>query len=242
MQSAQAITADFLDLTESPQRVELIAKKGNKSLHIRSLSELEVGAEYVTERGNKLVRCSPDEAVLAGKVRLPVEVAPVPAESVASSASTGTSSTWQTVSRTHSKLVLNVVKSAADSAIGMRVFNADMGDFAEVLRVTPNGAAAKAGVKVSDLLLAINGQRVRTEEDAAALTAAGGVHVFELARPKKGGKGGPLADPRAREAAVPFNAFSLAAAAREYALPSDAATLVSAASSASGAQSLGPHG
>eukprot|EP00965_Chrysotila_dentata_P251742 6210241-Pleurochrysis_carterae.AAC.3 len=73
MQSAQAITADFLDLTESPQRVELIAKKGNKSLHIRSLSELEVGAEYVTERGNKLVRCSPDEAVLAGKVRLPMK-------------------------------------------------------------------------------------------------------------------------------------------------------------------------
>uniref|UniRef100_A0A7S0JA88 PDZ domain-containing protein n=1 Tax=Calcidiscus leptoporus TaxID=127549 RepID=A0A7S0JA88_9EUKA len=242
--SAQATTADYLDLSDHPRRVELTQASNGRKLRVSTLLQLDIGETYVTQRGNKLVRVDEAQVLLAGKVRIELEERlTLPRQSsrgsdvgddVGSAADSSVSRTWNDITKTHSKLVLNVVKPSASSLLGMRVFNSDSGDFAEVMRIAHGGAAETAGIRVGDLVLNIDGQRVRSEEQAAQLTAQPGVHIFEVAR---------------KIPVQPHGAarFSLAAAARrynvqqdgrEYALPSDAATMVSVASSASSISQL----
>jgi len=247
--SAQAMTADYLDLSDHPRRVELTEARNGRKLRVSSLLQLEIGETYITQRGNKLVRVEEAEALLAGKVRIELEERLTlppggfsPGKSdvgddALSTVDSSVSRTWNDITKTHSKLVLNVVKPSASSLLGMRVFNSDSGDFAEVMRIAHGGAADSAGIRVGDLVLNIDGQRVRSEEQAASLTSQPGVHIFEVARKLPSQKQGS-------------SRFSLAAAARryhvqqdgrEYALPSDAATMVSVASSAASSHVQSPH-
>uniref|UniRef100_A0A7S0LIE4 PDZ domain-containing protein n=1 Tax=Coccolithus braarudii TaxID=221442 RepID=A0A7S0LIE4_9EUKA len=238
--SAQAITADYLDLTDHPRRVELTQASNGCRFRVSSLLQLEIGETYTTtQRGNKLIRTSESELVLAGKVKIElVETLTLPSPSKdddgGSAVGSSVSRTWNDITKTHSKLILNVVKPSASSLLGMRVFNSDSGDFAEVMRIANGGAAATAGIRVGDLVLNIDGQRVRSEEEAATLTAQPGVHIFEVARKNPATKESK-STPRFSLAAA-ARRYNVAQDGREYALPSDAATMVSVASSTSSFQ------
>jgi len=195
--SAQATTADYLDLTEHPRRVELTEKQGvvEHKHRFSSLRSIPVGTTFTTQRGNRLERVSDTEVLLSGKVQVPV---PPPrcqasdsASDVGSVASSAVSNvTWNEIEQTHSRLICNVVKPAATTLVGMLLDESKSGGgvYVEVAKLLPEGAAAAAGIRVGDLVLKVDHTRVYSETTAADLMRAPGVHVLELARRRSQGQ------------------------------------------------------
>ena len=96
VRDAKQVTNDYLALSSEKITnlgVNLVDRAAQKTIKVHSLVELELGRLYVTKDGNSLIRTSRHDALLAGKVTLPIDMdeAMSPRTSVCSADTPGSS-------------------------------------------------------------------------------------------------------------------------------------------------------